>query len=261
MSVLKEALFDVIKHRRLNGGLVWTRERLLSRIRYLEIEHKFPFQDVTALAEIRRVLEAQENARTGRGAFFHGPQFSIRDVLDDVAGLEAVGECEVKPWWTEAGAKIAEYNLSDEALTVILDEHYRRAQQAYDEVVRSSFAKIADGLGFHSVLPVRWHITVIRRVPHDKDLGIATTIHHCYVLGCLLLRGRMPVLMSNSLGDPIGNSERILMMCYTPCKNLADGRDVLTLGSLRQACRDLTGTGGTAPSTVRRWRLAVHANI
>lgn len=161
-SVLRGALFDLIKYRRLKGGVVWTQERLVSRIRYLQKELRFPLEDVVSFADIKRILASQMNRAV---------PFLMKDVLDDVAALEAMGETGIRPWWvkSDSAAKIQEYNLSDEALASILDEYYRRAQQAYDEVVRKSFAKVADILGFHSALPVRWQIMIVRRAPDDTD--------------------------------------------------------------------------------------------
>jgi hypothetical protein len=160
---LRQALLQIIKDRRLKGGPVWTRERLLGRLRYVCKERNLPIEKVTILSDIKSVLEPIAHWTCGTGGFSSGPRFSIRDVLDDVTSLEARGDYEVRPWWLPFENETFERSIDQDALTRVLDEHYLRAQQCFDEVVRQSFSTVAHRLGFHSILPVRWRITVIKQ--------------------------------------------------------------------------------------------------
>ena len=56
MGHIRDALLDLVKHRRLNGGLVWAEERALSRLRHLIREYEFQCGLDTSLGEIRKLL-------------------------------------------------------------------------------------------------------------------------------------------------------------------------------------------------------------
>ena len=154
-----------MKNRRLNGGRVWKSERLLSRLRYLQREFQFPFDGVTALTDVREILAPVAQKVVPRNVFRGGPTFWIKDVLDDVTALESFGDFEIRPWWPALSRAVIFAGEDD--LPGTLDEYYRRAQLAYDEIVQKNFPEIAKLLGFHAVLPVRWNVTVVGRIGTD----------------------------------------------------------------------------------------------
>lgn len=160
---LKESLLKIVEDQTLKGGAVWTSERLIGRLRYLAREYSFPIGNIEALDEVAKLLKPHEDKIVGPVYFGNSPVFTIKALLDDIAFLQANGQMALDPWWFRLGWKDAPATVGDEVIQTLLDEHFRRLQLAYVEVVENSFKVVADSLGFYSALPVRWDLAVVRR--------------------------------------------------------------------------------------------------
>src|SRR4029077_16415130 len=110
--------------------------------------------------------------------------FSIQSLLDDIRALRAAEVEALDPWWLHQGWDEFAPLQNDTVIARVLNEHYRRVQIAYAEVVRATFPRLAGQMGFYSALPLRWEVTVVRRelprhgaTVYYKILPVATWDH------------------------------------------------------------------------------------
>lgn len=160
---LKESLLKIVKAQTLKGGVVWASERLVGRLRYLAREYSFPIGEIESLDEVAKLLKPHEDKTVAPVYFSNAPAFTIKDLLDDIAFLQEHGHLSLEYWWIRLGWKDPPATVSDEIIQKLLDEHFRRLQFAYAEVVENSFKMVADSFGFYSALPVRWDLAVVAR--------------------------------------------------------------------------------------------------
>jgi hypothetical protein len=69
------------------------------------------------------------------------------------------------PWWLRCGWNENSFSQDDNVFSKVLNEHYKRFQRAYLEVVASTFGKLTTEMRFSTAVPLRWHLTVVRREP------------------------------------------------------------------------------------------------
>lgn len=167
---LKEGLQNVIKKRSLKGGVVWANERLCGRLRYLEQKYSIPFAATEDLNAVTKLLKPHEDKMVVPLYLGESLMFPIKALLDDITYLQGYGQTSLDLWWKQLGWKNYPAEVSDEILQKLLDEHFRRTQLAYAEVVKNSFNEVADLFGFYAALPVRWNLVVVRRIG-DPVLG------------------------------------------------------------------------------------------
>ncbi len=174
MTLIKEAVFGAVKDLQLKGGLIWAAERLIGRVRYLakkgaNVSVREDFDGLEAL------LKPQAEAWVEDGAFLGGERFSIQSLLDDIATLRAAGQIALDPWWLRLGWDEGAMLQDEEVIRRVLDEEYRRTQTVYAEIVRATFPRLLDQIGFFTALPIRWKLIVARR---DQTVGPSTVYFH-----------------------------------------------------------------------------------
>lgn len=171
-ELLSETIMEMVKHQRVNGGPVWAAERLIGRVRYLAQMYDFPIALDASLDAIEAVLQPLLGQWVLPNRFLSEESFSIRSLLDDVAALRAASISALDPWWLRLGWDETAFSQTDDVIARVLNEHYRRAQLAYSEVVVTTFSELIRSMGFYSVLPLRWHLTVVRREPPSRGATI-----------------------------------------------------------------------------------------
>jgi len=159
IQTVRATLFKMLKESAFDGGPFWANERLAGRVRYLTRELGIPLEGAQKLSDLKRLLSPHANQRVQAIAFRGGPSFTVASMLDDIELLEAHGRPDLDLWWIRLGWSDSTPTGS-ETLRALLDEHYRRAQQAYAEVVRMSFDRVTSDFGFFPSLPVRFSIVV-----------------------------------------------------------------------------------------------------
>ncbi|WP_454650531.1 NACHT domain-containing protein [Bradyrhizobium liaoningense] len=164
MTLLKDTLLEIIKKKMLKGGRLWASERLVGRIRFLA-KLDSPFKLTQTLNELEEILSPLAGRVLHFGFLGQGESFSIDSMLDDIAVLKRDGRTELDLWWQKLGWDENASTQSDDVTARVLDEHYRRFQRVYAEVVQTCFPAFADRLGFYSSLPVRWKVTIVKRTP------------------------------------------------------------------------------------------------
>ncbi len=156
-SDLATQLKEIIKARLLKGGLTWWNDRLVGFLRLLADKAGLTAPD--ELTELRKILlpHAGERIETRNGIFREA--IGITEILAAVASLESEGEESVNRWPDRFGLTSAE-TLPNAALAALLDEHFRRLQLIYKEIVDVNFPELRHQLSFYGALPVRYQAWV-----------------------------------------------------------------------------------------------------
>ena len=175
MQRLRDELLQLVKERGLKGGTVWAAERLIGRVRYLAHELGFPISERDDLAKIEEVLRPHAGEIVRPPGFSSLPTFPVAARLDDLAVLRSAGTTALDPWWLRFELGEPDATTSEQIIRALLDEHYKRLQYVYAEIVKGSFQHVAGEFGFYSSLPVRWRLTVIKR-----DRGSRRIITVCH---------------------------------------------------------------------------------
>ena len=114
---------------------------------------------------VEAVLRPQHDRWIISNAFRGGELFSIESLLEDIEMLRAALVEALDPWWWGLGWDEIASSQSETIITNVLNEHYRRVQIAYTEVVDGSFPRLATEMNS----AVRYHfggdLTVVRREP------------------------------------------------------------------------------------------------
>jgi hypothetical protein len=173
MTTLRDAILQITEQHRLRGGRIWANERLIGRLRYLAKEYGFAVHNTDSLDVIEAALKPNADEIVQAGAFSHSITFPISELLEDIALLRKEGKTSLDLWWMRLGWDPKAGTPNKHVLEGVLDEHYRRIQHVYAEIVQNSFSSIANNIGFYSGLPVRWRLTVTERaVGSTRHLAI-----------------------------------------------------------------------------------------
>ncbi len=159
IQILRDALLQIVTENLVDGGPFLANERLAGRVRYLTREFHIALDEVVKLSDLKRLLSPHAHQSVTSNAFRPGPNFTISSMLDDIEILEADGRFELDLWWVRLGWSNSRPPCP-EVLRALLDEHYRRSQQVYAEVVMKSFNNVAPDFVFFPSLPVRFSIAV-----------------------------------------------------------------------------------------------------
>jgi len=159
---LKESLLEVVKSRRLKGGEIWIEERLMGHLRYLMKEYGFlQINETDSLDDLEELLRPHSEKVVLSGYPFKLAKFTIETLLEDITYLKEKGKTTLDWWWLRLGWE-NEITTSDDVMAQVLNEHFRRLQLAYKEIVENSFSSITEEFGFYYALPVRWNLAVIK---------------------------------------------------------------------------------------------------
>jgi hypothetical protein len=154
-----KSLLELAQGRRLQGGLIYVEERLLSRLHLLELaERRSPICGYR-FDDILRWLEPHRGE--GVGSPF-GRRFLIDEVLADVESLRSMGRSSVSSWWWDYLDPISKLPRDDAAVVAYFKEKYRRIVFGYREVCEASLAGHLQNLGMYRALPMRWNVVVER---------------------------------------------------------------------------------------------------
>lgn len=178
MGHVRDSLLALIEERRLDGGVVWAEERTFGRLRHLVREYDLPYVAEMSLERARDLLIRNAGRWVRPSAFGHGQTFAINDLVAEIESLIAQGRTHLVPWWTGAGALDLATLEGKARFSEILDEHHRRTQLAYREVVETSFPLVADKLPLYQVVPVRFEIEVS---PHSQRGDNSATLQWRWV--------------------------------------------------------------------------------
>ena len=175
MTILRDTIQESISQLDLKGGPTWAAERLIGRVRYLanSFDNKIKIND--SLAKLERVFKPFAKNWVDEGSFFGKERFSVQSLLDDIAMLRKVGITALDPWWSRLGWDENATSNEEEVYRRVLDEEYKRVQQAYAEIVQKSFPSIASEMIYFPILPIRWKLTVQRR---ERRNGASTIYFH-----------------------------------------------------------------------------------
>lgn len=179
MNLLSKTVLQIVKYQRVIGGPIWAAERLIGRVRFLTDSLNFSIPLDAPLDAVAAVLEPWGDRWVNPGAFSSEVSFSIRSLIDDIEVLKTASVTALDPWWLRLGWDETSRSQTDDVIARVLNEHYRRVQLAYAEVVGKTFMKLANKMAFYTALPLRWDTTVVRHDPrgamiHYKILPTAS---------------------------------------------------------------------------------------
>lgn len=157
---VREGLLEIVKERRLDGGVVWAEERTLGRLRHLAREYDFPYATEMTLEQARDLLIPQAGRFVAPDSFDAGQTFLVDDLVAEIEFLIAEGRTHLDPWWAGADTLDPTSPEGQARLSEVLDVYHRRIQLAYKEVVEASFPQLADKLPHYQVMPIRYEIEV-----------------------------------------------------------------------------------------------------
>ena len=164
-TLLSETILETVKHQRLRGGPVWAAEQLIGRVRFLADTYDFPIALDASLDTVEAALQPLHDKWVRPAAFSSKESFSIRSLIDDIEVLRTASVTALDPWWLRLGWNETTPSQTDDVIARVLNEHYRRVQLAYAEIVATNFAGQVYQMGFYTALPLRWDTTVVRREP------------------------------------------------------------------------------------------------
>jgi Type I restriction enzyme R protein N terminus (HSDR_N) len=172
VTLLEKGLEEVVDTLDVNGGPLWSAERLIARVRLLAQRYQFGISVNDDLNHIEKALQPYANKRIDEGISSGPERFSFQSMLDDIAGLRAAGKAALDPWWLHMGWKDDISLVSNEDLAGILNEEYRRVQLVYAEIIDASLSRFANDMIFFPILPIRWNLTVVRRGAFNRTFVI-----------------------------------------------------------------------------------------
>lgn len=164
IALLKESIVNGAKSQAFRGGLALAGDRLLGRCRFLAKEYDLALTPDMDLDALERFLRPHQD-KSVIPAPSSDERFSIRELLDDLLVLRAGGVTALDPWWIRLGWDDKADAQSEDTISRVLEEQYRRTQAIYAEIVRATYSAITEEMTFFPVLPVRWKLTVVRQAP------------------------------------------------------------------------------------------------
>ena len=171
-TLLKSALRHSIEALDINAGPLWAAERTMARVRLLSRRYGFEFNENDDLSVIAKAISPYADQRIDDGPLVGKERFSFQSILDDIQVIRSAGLTALDVWWDRLGWKDDISVMSDNDLSRVLDEEYRRVQLTYAEIVRSTLSRFADDLLYYPILPIRWKLQVKRRAALDRTFVI-----------------------------------------------------------------------------------------
>lgn len=154
----RDALKELIEHRRFRGGPVWTEELVFGRIRHLQRRYKSPFKEPFDLRVARKVLKPRSDSYVHPRGKDRGQSFTVADLLHDIDSLLDNGTFQLIRWWDEPRELDLHTVEGQSRLARTLDGYHRRRQQAYAEVVERNTPAVASLLPNFRMMPLRLEI-------------------------------------------------------------------------------------------------------
>jgi Type I restriction enzyme R protein N terminus (HSDR_N) len=171
-ALLKKGLEQIVTALDVNGGPLWSAERLTARIRLLHRRYDFGISVNDDLDHIEKAIQPYSDQRVDESPLIGRERFSFQSMLNDIAILRSAGMTALDPWWLRLGWNEDVSLVSNDALARILDEEYRRVQLSYAEIVRASLPHHANEMIFFPILPIRWNLMVARHAVSARTFVI-----------------------------------------------------------------------------------------
>jgi hypothetical protein len=169
-TLLGKTILAIVKQQQLKGGPVWAADRLIGRVRYLAKTCGFPIALDASLDTVAATLMPHRDQLVYVGSLSDGISFSIQSLFDDIEALRAASVHALDPWWHRLGWDNTAPSQNEEVIIHVLNEHYRRVQVAYAEIINTTFSGHAKEMSFYTAVPVRWDLTVRRgAAPSSQD--------------------------------------------------------------------------------------------
>jgi hypothetical protein len=174
LSELQRALASLIDKRKLFGGPLWRNDLAAGRLRIAaqQLRTKVGLDHDAPICDLEARLFAYENYVFTVSAN-HG-NVPVRLLLEDLAALRLDGRSKLDIWWDISDSDPLDPNSDPVALAALINEHWRRAQQIYKELVLSNFPRLAAELAFYSTMPVRFQVRV---APEIDWMGRGTDLY------------------------------------------------------------------------------------
>ncbi len=163
--LLCETILKIVKQQDVNGGAIWAAERLLGRVRYLVERCGFPIALNASLDSVETLLSPDRGKTVLSNDYRNESLFSINSMLDDIQTMRRASMDKLDPWWLRLGWNKSKDVQKDEVISAVMDEHFRRVQLAFAEVVETSFPRFSKAMNFYTALPVCWDISYVHPVP------------------------------------------------------------------------------------------------
>lgn len=153
-GILLEALKTIVEARKLNGGPALSRERLVSRIRFLVEEMSFP-EDCVDIMEIIEKLKPRRNyfiKQSSKQVFY------IEDLISDANACVLAGDASLDRWWSVYMRSNGQLDVNNTAQALIAT--YERAEAIFSEIIEHSFTTVRDEFEGYLVRPIQWRLQV-----------------------------------------------------------------------------------------------------
>lgn len=173
-QLLRDAVLKIVELQGCKGGPALAAERLIGRVRYLIKTVGLPIALDASLKDAAVVLQPLRDRWVKLHAWNSEDSFSIRSLLDDIELLRAASIEALDPWWLRLGWDQNATSQSDEVIAQLLDEHYRRVQLVYAEIIDTTFPKMVSQFPVYTALPLRWEITITGRAAPSQG----STVHY-----------------------------------------------------------------------------------
>jgi hypothetical protein len=158
VNILWQTLKTLVEGRRLKGGAALSRDRLVSRMRFLVERQNFP-KDYTNLATIAATLAPHRDEVVRIGRFGRSEKdFFVADMLMDADTCLKTGDVDLDLWWKKYTNADDELDITKSSQALV--ELYQRAEAMFDEIIHSSFGTVQDEMQGYLVRPVQWHLKV-----------------------------------------------------------------------------------------------------
>ena len=166
IEVLQNALDNLVASARLDGGIVWSEERVLTRLRGLI----FDGVDVPETLEVGEQLEFWAKhlgkgvpVRSGTRTYLT----STDEIYEDLQRLERAGRSHLSVWWnshTEGNWWEKDWDGSDRAI----EQYYLRRDKAYGEIIVKNFESFASDFEEFDAAPRSWRIYIRQMGPQGN---------------------------------------------------------------------------------------------
>ena len=163
IEVLQNALDNLIASACIDGGIVWSEERVLTRLRGM----LFDGLEVPETLEVGEQLKFWAKHLDKRIAVRSGSTMyltSTNEIYEDLQRLERAGQSHLTVWWnsdTEGNWWDKDWDGSDGAI----EQYYLRRDTAYGEIIVKNFESFASDFEEFDAVPRSWRIYIRQMGP------------------------------------------------------------------------------------------------
>ncbi|WP_448167736.1 type I restriction enzyme HsdR N-terminal domain-containing protein [Burkholderia ambifaria] len=170
IEVLQEALDNVIASACIDGGIVWSEERVLTRLRGLIFDG----------LEVPGTLNVVEQLKYWSGHL--GKKIAVRsgttmyltptdEIYEDLQRLERAGRRHLTVWWN-SGAEGNWWDKGWDGSDGAIEQYYLRRDAAYGEIIRNNFQSFGFDFKEFEAVPRSWRIYLRQEGPFGNRLSL-----------------------------------------------------------------------------------------